>query len=326
MLREYTQVDANALAFIRIPSRMALNRSLIPDLVTLQAFEAAARFGSFTQAAAALNLTQSAVSRQVKDLETRLGLALFHRIRQRVILSDHGHRLLPEARHLLAAAEDMTLRAISTRDLTGVLRVACLPTFASRWLIPRLPGFLAQHLQTQITLYARSVPFDFGAEPFDLAIHFGQPVWPRARCTFLCREEVVPVVSSAFLARYADGRTAGPIGADHLATLPLLHLESRPKLWADWFVDAKVASQASAFAGHRFDQFAMVIEAAVAGIGAGLVPRYLVEQELKDGQLINACDHAMPTDQAYYSVVPDSTGPDGLAVQFQNWLAAQVGR
>lgn len=302
---------------------MTLRRSLVPDLTTLQAFEAAARYGSFTQAATELSLTQSAVSRQVKELETRLGLKLFDRVRQRVVLSEQGRQLLPDARRLLAQAEEMTLRAMSTRDLAGVLKVAALPTFAGRWLIPRLPGFLALNPQTQITLFARSSVFDFDAEPFDMAIHYGQPVWPRAQCSFLCREEVVPIVSPEGLARIG---ATGEAGREPLRGMPLLHLETRPRLWAEWFAAAGIERGSGALAGHRFDQFAMVIAAALAGIGVGLVPRYLIESELAEGRLVLVSDTSLQTEQAYFIVVPEGKGASPLMDGFRDWLLAQVRR
>lgn len=306
---------------------MTLRRSLVPDLTTLQAFDAAARYGSFTQAATELNLTQSAVSRQVKELETRLGLQLFDRVRQRVILSEQGRRFLPDARRLLLQAEEMTIRAMSTRDLAGSLRVATLPTFAGRWLIPRLPDFLVRNPETQVTLFSRSTVFDFEAEPFDLAIHYGQPVWPHARCTFLCREEVVPVVSPDGLAKFEAKMPEGTTEAfDALAGFPLLHLETRPKLWAEWFAHAGRERRLAALAGHRFDQFGMIIEAAMAGIGVGLVPRYLIEHELVGGRLVVVIDLPMQTEQAYYIVTPEGKGATPLPDKFQDWLLGQVRR
>jgi len=124
---------------------MKLSRRLIPDVTTLQAFECAARHGSFTQAAHELNLTQSAVSRQIKDLEEQLGVLLFERVRQRVVLSDDGRRFLPEVRKLLHQTEETMLRAMASASSEHSLAIATLPTFGSRWLTPRIPGFLAEH-------------------------------------------------------------------------------------------------------------------------------------------------------------------------------------
>src|ERR1700742_2703712 len=116
---------------------MNIPRRFLPDLANMQAFECAARHGSFTRAALELNLTQSAISRQIKDLETRLGVQLFERVRQRALLSEAGKRLLPEARRLLLQAEETVIRAVAAGDTGGLLSVATLPTFGTRWLTPK---------------------------------------------------------------------------------------------------------------------------------------------------------------------------------------------
>ncbi|QDY71474.1 LysR family transcriptional regulator [Qingshengfaniella alkalisoli] len=297
---------------------MKLSRSLLPDATTLQAFEAAARYGSFTQAAGELSLTQSAVSRQVKELETRLGVQLFDRVRQRVVLSENGHRLLPEARRILAQIEEMTMHAMGAQDMSAVLTVATLPTFGERWLTPRLADFLTRHPGTQLRVAARVAPFDFDAERFDIAIHYGQPVWPKAVCRYLCSEAVVPVAGAAAL--------GGPsLDADVFAQLPLLHLDTRPKLWAEWFAVHEMEVD-NAYRGHRFGQFSMLIEAVASGMGIGLIPRYLIEKELGDGRLTIIQDNPMNTDLAYYSVLPEGRTDNALALAFQEWLEAQVSR
>lgn len=302
---------------------MKLSRSLIPDNATLQAFEAAARYGSFTQAATELNLSQSAVSRQVKDLETRLGLVLFERVRQRVVLSENGRWLLPEVQRLLGHVEDMTLRAIGARNVAGVLSIATLPTFGSRWLVPRLPGFLAEHPDAQVNVAARAAPFDFAEESFDLAIHYGQPVWPHASCHYLCSEELLPVATRAFAARFCAALENNP--DEGLAQVSLLHLDSRPKLWAQWLFQ-KGGDPASAYRGHRFDQFSLIIEAASAGIGAALLPRYLIEQELDTGRLVVMHERPLLVDLAYYVVLPDGKSTNPLCQAFQAWIGCQVSK
>ncbi|MEI4487592.1 LysR substrate-binding domain-containing protein [Frigidibacter sp. MR17.14] len=282
------------------------SRSLIPDAAGLQAFEAAARHASFTRAALELRLTQSAVSRQIKELEAQLGLRLFDRIRQRVVLSDAGRRMLPEVQALLEGMERMTLRAIGGRDIAGALRVAALPTFGSRWLVPRLPRFLDRHPGVQVTLITRDAPFDMEAEHVDLAIHHGAPAWPAGLCSFLCRDEGMAVAAAP-----AD-----------LARVPLLHLDAEPRLWSDWLAAGGIARDA--WAGHRFDQHALVIEAAVAGLGAALLPRYLIEQELADGRLVILDPRAHRGPAAYHVVLPEGKAADPLCLAFRDWLRGEV--
>lgn len=296
---------------------MRLTRRLIPDIATLQAFECAARHGSFTQAGTELNLTQSAVSRQIKDLESQLGLLLFERVRQRVVLSDAGQRFLPEVRRLLAQSEELMVRAMGAARSENALSIATLPTFGSRWLTPRLPDFLSRHPDTVLNIASRARPFDFGEEMFDLAIHYGQPVWAHATCHYLCSEVTVPVASPALLERY-------PVRAlPDLAGAPLLHLATRPKLWADWF-EANDAPVDGAYRGTRFDQFSMVIEAAVAGLGFALLPRYLIETELSAGRLSVMFDLPIQTENDYYLVIPDGKLENKAALAFRSWIMSQI--
>src|SRR5690606_20781264 len=162
-------------------------------------FECAARHGSFTQSAAELNLTQSAVSRQIRALESQLGVILFERVRRRVVLSATGRSLLPSALRVLAPSEAIVQRSIASADCKRSLSLAALPTFASRWLLPRLPDFTARWPDIVLNVASRSEPFDLAEEDFDLAIHYGQPVWARATCTYLCSETILPVASPALL-------------------------------------------------------------------------------------------------------------------------------
>jgi LysR family transcriptional regulator, glycine cleavage system transcriptional activator len=293
---------------------MKLSRSQMPDLSALQAFEAAARHGSFTRAAVELNLTQSAVSRQIKDLEGQLGVALFERVRQRIVLSSVGERLRPDIETLLAGLEHLTLRAASSRDVTGHLALSTLPTFGSRWLMPRLPQFLAQHPGVQVSLLSRTGHFDLGEAGVDVAIHYGKPDWPGATCRYLCAETVLPVASPALI---------DPEGA-FLPTAPLLHMESRPMQWPEW-LSANGRDIGRGFQGHRFDQFSLLIEAATAGMGIALLPSYLIEREVRQGLLQIIPGPPLVTDAAYYVVIPDERVSDPLSTAFQTWVTGQVG-
>jgi LysR family glycine cleavage system transcriptional activator len=292
---------------------MKISRSQMPDLAALQAFEAAARHGSFTRAAIELDLTQSAVSRQIKDLEAQLGIPLFERVRQRIVLSSAGQRLRPEIEALLAGVAHLTLRAASGRDVTGHLSVATLPTFGSRWLMPRLPGFLAAHPGLQVSVTSRQGAFDLGAEGVELAIHYGKPAWPGASCSYLCAETVLAVAAPAAM-------TGETLPDD----LPLLHLDTRPMLWPEW-LGAQGMAVGRGFQGHRFDQFSLLIEAALAGMGAALLPSYLIERELRAGDLRPLQGGALTTDAAYWIVIPDARASDPVALAFRDWITAQVG-
>lgn len=296
---------------------MKLNRTMIPDLSVLQAFECAARHGNFTLAARELNLTQSAVSRQIRQLEEQLGVTLFERIRKRVVLSETGRSLLAEVVRILGQTEEMVLRAMSAGDGKKVLSVATLPTFGARWLMRRLPSFLEEHPGTVVNIVSRSEPFDLTVDRVDVAIHYGQPIWAHGVCTYLCSEEIFPVASPALIARWSGEGEYGFLDG------PLLHLATRPKLWSDW-LDLTGQQSANAFHGNRFDQFNMVIEAAAAGMGFALLPRYLIEEELRSGELAIVIPKPMTTELNYYVVLPEDKTDNAMARAFQSWLLQQV--
>lgn len=298
---------------------MDTRRRLVPDIVTLQAFECAARHGNFTRAAEELNLTQSAVSRQISDLEAQTGMLLFERIRRRVVLSDAGRKFLPDVQKLLHQSEQLMVRAVTAGTSSASLSIATLPTFGSRWLTPRLHKFMALYPETVLTVGSRSQPFDFDEESFDIAIHYGQPVWARGTCTFLCNEVIVPVASPSLFAKHT------PKTHSDLLSKPLLHVTTRPKLWTDWFEMNGIASE-GAYRGSRFDQFSMLIEATISGLGFALLPKYLIEAELVSGQLAVVFDVPLATDKSYHIALPEGRQDNVLAQAFQTWLLEQVGK
>ncbi|WP_434730664.1 LysR family transcriptional regulator [Rhizobium binae] len=296
---------------------MEMRRSLIPDIIQLQAFECAARHENFSRAAEELNLTQGAISRQIAELEGQTGLKLFERVRRRVVLSEAGQRLLPEVKQLLSQSERFMIGAVAAGQMNSSLRIATLPTFGAKWLVPRLKSFLSAHSDVAISIESRSSPFNFSEENFDIAIHFGQPIWAGATATFLCHETVVPVASPLLLRR---DKTSD---IDLLERVPLLHLTTRPKLWTDWSVHHDRPIEFP-YQGLRFDQFSMITSAALAGLGVALLPTYLIEEELRSGALAPFADLPMSTNNAYWLVRPERKGTQASTDQFMKWILAQV--
>lgn len=296
---------------------MNFSRASIPDLAVLQAFEAAARHGNFTKAGAELNLTQSAISRQIRALEEQFQVELFERVRKRVHLTTAGRRILPDVERLLAHSEDLVFKARAATEVVGTLSIATLPTFGNRWLLPRLPQFLESHPGLMVDVASRSAPFDLQAENVDIAIHYGEPVWANATCTYLCSEMILPVAAPKLI-------SAGAI-ADRpdLASQPLLHLTTRPRLWAEWF-QSNGLEHGNAYRGNRFDQFSMIIMAALQGMGVALLPTYLIEDELAAGTLQIVCDLPLHTNNSYYVVLADGKRNNALAQAFQEWLLSRV--
>jgi LysR family glycine cleavage system transcriptional activator len=284
----------------------------LPSLDALVAFESAARYQSFTRAAAELNVTQGAISRQIRVLEDRLGVLLFERVRRRVVLTDSGRAYLLEVRRLLNNLKSATLRLMTAGEHGKVLNLAVFPAVATHWLIPRLPDFFSKHPNVGMSCSVRLTPFDFATEPFDAAFHVGPPTWAGAVLHHLMDECVVPVCSPTF-------RSARGIHhIDDLTRTPLLHPASRPAAWAAWFERSKLP-KTNAFQGLIFDNYAMLSAAAMAGLGVALLPTFFVADELNKGKLVRVAPPRRTKD-AYYLVVPE--GKTGLphVHAFVQWI------
>ncbi|RVD59904.1 LysR family transcriptional regulator [Mesorhizobium sp. M2D.F.Ca.ET.185.01.1.1] len=296
---------------------MTLQRRLLPNTAALAAFEAVARLGSFTAAARELDLTQGAVSRQINLLEEQFGRRLFERDSRNVRLSAAGEIYAEAVRSALGQLRDAALGLMSNRH-GGVLNLAILPTFGTRWLMPLIPDFVARHPDITINFATRVGRFDFGRERLDAAIHHGMPDWPDAESTLLMRETVMPVVSPEFLAT-RDIATPADI-----SRLPLLHMATRPGAWSEWFEEQGL--EAPTGPGMQFEQFGTVAQACMAGLGVALLPEILIAGELQRGQLVPAPGKPMQSRSAYYLVVPhDKRGHPPVAT-FRDWLLGQIAR
>ncbi|WP_208803761.1 LysR family transcriptional regulator [Xanthomonas hyacinthi] len=248
---------------------------------------------SFTRAAQELHLTQSAVSKQVAQLEEMLRHALFHRLRRRLKLTAAGELYLTEVNRILCQVDMSSRYILSYGGETQVLKVAAQPTFGARWLIPCLKGFSRRHPTLHLDLRSELEPFDLLQAKADVAFFYGRGSWPGATCIELFGEEMVPVCTPDILpARRLSS-------AAELADLVLLQCASRPEAWHEWFA-AQSLDTANSYHGPRFDTFHMCIRAAQAGCGVALVPRLLVEEELADGKLAIPWHYRMPSDGAYF--------------------------
>jgi DNA-binding transcriptional LysR family regulator len=272
---------------------------------------------SFTRAALDLNVTQSAVSREIRDLEEFLGQLLFHRVKQRLVLTEAGDAYAVAVRDLLNRAEAATLQVMAYNGKGGVLTVALLPTFGSRWLVPKLGDFIARHGDIQLNLVTKVTIFDFNGSGIDAAIHFGRDVWPEAVCHRLLGEVIVPVCSPSLL----GGRPKLDQPQD-VKLFPLLHLVTRPQAWADWMHAVGVKS-VEELHGPRFEEFHMVIQACIAGLGLAVLPRFLIQEEISSGRLVTAIDRPVTSDQAYYLVHPEGKGDLFKVCVFRDWLIEQ---
>ncbi len=294
-------------------------RRHLPPIAVLRSFVAAARLGSFSEAGDAVGLTQSAVSRQVAQLEELLGVELFTRTGRRVELNADGRAYVAE----VAPALERIARAsaqLAQRRSSDELAVACLPSFGMRWLAPRLPRLSAAHPELIVNVAARSFPFDMEAENFDAAIHFGRPDWAGAQHEFLFGEAAIPVCSPQWLADNPVSEPADLIGK------PLLFQTSRQKAWDRWF-SANGVKLEQECTGPSIEHFLMLAQAAAAGGGLALIPSFLIEPELEAGTLVSPFDRPFSTDEGYYLVYPEGRElePDSALARFREWILTEAG-
>jgi LysR family glycine cleavage system transcriptional activator len=298
-------------------------RRKIPSLQALACFEAAARHESYTRAAQELALTQGAVSRQITALEDFVGVALFRRTRHGVMLTERGRDYATQVAPRLAALEQDTLDVMSQQGGAQTLQLAAVPTFATRWLIPRLPALKSQHPDLTVHIETRTRPFMFADTPFDAALFAGTPEqvanWAGTQASKLIDEDVLPVCGPQWLGAQAS------LSPEAIASLPLLQQSTRALAWRQWF-DAQGVAAPQALAGARYELFSMTVAAAVCGMGLALVPRLLITQELERGDLVVACERVLPGQRAYYLISPERQDERPALGVLRRWLlqAAQV--
>lgn len=293
---------------------LSSQRRFLPSISLLTAFEAVCRTGSTAAAARELALTQGAVSRLVQNLEGQLGVALFLRERRRLVPTRAALAYAQDVRKALDLIARSSL-GVRSNPGGGVLSLAILPTFGTRWLAPRLSDFLAAHPGVTINLATRLRPFDFARDSMDAAIHFGVDDWPGAGHMKLFDERMIATCAPDFLRR-------GPVAVpSDLAGLPLLQLETRPQAWAAWFARHGVTAGVP-MRGMMFDQFATMIQAAISGVGLALLPEFLAEAEIAEGRLVRACpDAGAVTGVGSYWLVWPEGGADHPPLQpFRDWL------
>jgi DNA-binding transcriptional LysR family regulator len=281
----------------------------------MTAFDAVARTGSFTAAANELNLTQGAISRQVGALENQLDVVLFKRIRKTIQITDAGKIYAQEIHAALQAIRKASLNAM-TDPLIGTLNLAILPTFGTRWLMPRFPAFLEEHPDITVNFVSKLSPFDFQSENLHAAIHYGSPDWPGTDSTFLMSEEAVPVCSPEVLREHPMATTGD------LKKIPRLHLLTRPEAWENWFEENELEPPKDR--GMVFEEISIIAQAAVAGLGVALLPKFLIHSELDRGELVVIFDRPLHSDSGYHLITPRSHSDYAPATAFRDWLLKMV--
>jgi len=293
---------------------------LLPSLNAIRSFETVARHNSFTRAAAELNVTQSAASRLVRSLEEYLGVALFVRRSRHIELTDQGRFYNALVKESLDRIEAGTVELISARDGKGTLSIGMLPTFGTRWLVPRLSSFQEEHPEISLNILSSDGELDFTKERIDVAIRFGHGNWPGAIIDPLMGEEIQVVCSPKLME-----------GPHPLTTFEALHFHrlirhsTRPNAWEHWFL-AVGAPRDDLQWGPQLEHFFMVIQAAVAGLGVALLPSYLIEDELRKGTLVTPFPIRVAGPGAYYLVTSAAKSQLPRVRIFRKWLLAQVER
>src|SRR3954468_2503684 len=292
-------------------------RRRIPSLGALMAFSAAAKHLSVTRAASELALSESAVSRQIAQLERQLGVKLFHRVKKRITLTSAGASYSTRVAQTLERIERDALEVMGYEAEGTVLDVAALPTVGAQWLVPRLPDFYARHPGVSVNVSARNTRFFFSETALDGALYFGQPDWPGTRADYLFDEVLLPVGSPSLL----NNRREMPPA--EIAELRLLHLVTRPDAWRRWG-DAADLAGTNVIRGPRFDIQSTLISAASAGPGAALLPYFLISEQLRSGRLKILSSLPLRSVGAYYFAYPEEKAENPLLTAFRAWLKAQA--
>jgi LysR family glycine cleavage system transcriptional activator len=286
-------------------------RRRLPPLKTLPAFEIAAERLSFTDAASELHLTHGAVSRQIKALESQLGVALFRRRNRRIELTEAGMAFLPGVRQALHLLETSTAE-VATSPRQGALVVSCVATFMMRWLIPRLYAFNALHQKIDVRLSASHLPVDFARDGIDVAIRVARPPWPRhVMASPFLEDRIGPVCAPALL----NGRKS--LRMSELRRHRLLHAETRAQSWSNW-ARARGATielgNSQSFEHHYF-----MLEAAASGLGIGIASHPLVEHDLQSGRLVAPFGFT-PSGRSYCVLHARQAASNAKVAAFRSWI------
>lgn len=287
-------------------------RRRLPSLNALKAFEATARQESFTRAADELCVTQGAVSQQVKGLEAELGVRLFRRERQRLVITDAGRTYLEVVRDAFDRLAMGTERLLQ-RQNSGVLTVTTSPNFAAKWLVHRLGRFSEAHPGIELRISASIQHVDFAREDIDLAIRHGVGQWPGLHVTRLCVEELFPVCSP----KLTRGRGALRSPRD-LKQHTLLHADDTGD-WVKWLKLVGV-DDVDVRRGTVFNQASMAIDAAVDGQGIALARTALAAWDLLSGRLVRPFPQVLQAPYALWIVCPISAAALPKIATFRGWL------
>ena len=287
----------------------------LPPLTSLRAFEAAGRHLSFTRAAAELTVTQAAISHQVKSLEEHLDVALFLRLPRQLELTKAGKALLPVVSDAFNRIGNSVVSIAG--DIASVaLTVRLAPSFAAKWLSPRLDDFRRKYPKIDLTLTHSNEPADFKRQPIDLAITYGKGDWRGVIADPVLSIDFFPVCSPAFM--QGEHSLAKP---ENLAHYTLLH-DTDHGAWFDWLALAGIEN-IDPLHGTVVDDTNVLIQAAIDGLGVALCSTHFVSDQLASGRLVRPFETIMHSDYAYYAVCPKKHLKRTEVAVFKEWLMEQ---
>jgi LysR family transcriptional regulator, glycine cleavage system transcriptional activator len=292
----------------------------LPSLNGLRAFEAAARHLSFTNAAAELNVTQTAISHQIRRLEEELGVPLFVRRNRTLDLTPAAKDYLPGVRAAFQDLRHATDRLLR-RDNANVLTVSTLASFAAKWLLPRLASFQETHPGIDVRMTTSMELVDFEKDNVDAAIRYGRGQWPGVRAVWLMADELFPVCSPALLKGTHPLRRP-----EDLAYHELLYTSGYSDDWRLWLTAAEVPLDTAARRGLTFDLSFMTVQAAIDGLGVAIGRTSYVRDDIESGRLVVPFNTTLPADAGFYLVSPETTADTPKLTAFRKWLTAAAGQ
>lgn len=287
----------------------------LPPLTSLRAFEAAGRHLSFTKAAEELTVTQAAISHQVKALEEHLDAALFLRLPRQLELTKAGKILLPVVRNSFDRISDSVAK-LNSEVSSKALTIRLAPSFATKWLSPRLDDFRRLHPDIDLSLNLGNEPVDFRRQPVDIAITYGKGDWKGVVSEHLLSIDFYPVCSPAIM--QGDHPLITPGDLRHHT---LLH-DTNHKHWSDW-LDLAGASDVDPNHGTVVDDTNVLIQATMDGLGVALGSTLFVADRLASGKLVKPFETTLHSDFAYYVVCPKPHLKKTPVAQFRSWLLNQ---
>lgn len=288
----------------------------LPSLNGLRAFECAARHLSFTRAAEELNVTQTAISHQIRRLEDELGVRLFMRLKDGLALTEEGNAYLPGIRSAFLELRYSTEKLLESSN-NSVLTISTLVSVASKWLLPRLPSFREAHPQIDVRISASTERVDFRKGGIDAAIRYGDGNWPGLRADWLMSDEIFPVCSPRLLT--GDKPLNTPVDLAHHPLLQVSGVTAND--WNDWLHAAGQPPLTAKGPRLTFDLAMMAVQAAIDGQGVCIGRSTYVDDDLRAGRLVAPFDLRLKSASGFYLVTPHDQAESKKIVAFRGWLS-----